>query len=341
MKKIICFLLISVILLCSGCSKFVSLPETDDTLEPTYIEACNALKDGDYDKAYELFTQLGDYKDCKTHLSYFAYLPVEIISEDDGMGDEMVTYRTEFQYDKNGQLILRKGEYTNNEGPGFSEKYTYDEKGQLTKRETESEAGFSTYTYEYDNDGKLIKKVGCTDGANVGSITTYSYNENGNCFNIISKSYMGIDTADYQNQTPYHTDTYVYSYTSTDFPSPYCIEHIYGNEQITYDISYVKWPIPTTITSIDSEGFKNTISFEHDENAGAKKVITPYETIEFTYENSSGGPTSAIRTREGGKPCEITYKYKLIYQKFDSPKNSVLSDNVPFYLEEYESILML
>ena len=328
MKKIVCFTLIAIVFLCSGCSRFVFLPKTDDTLEPTYTEACDAIKDGNYDKAYELFAQLGDYKDCKTHLSYFAYLPTQIISEDDGMGENIVTYRTEYQYNDNGKLISGKGCYTNNEGPGYSEKHTYNDAGQLIKSETESEAGFSTYTFEYNDDGNLIRGIGCTDGADVGSITLHTYDENGRCIKAEMSSYMGINVADYVNQTPYHTDTYVYTYDAQSN----CIKLVndFGDGQITYSAEYNENGLPTVIKSDDNNSFVSETVFEYDDSGRCTKIVSPYDTTVFSY-NDDKLPVSAIRTRDGGKPCNITYEYKLFYLKDGAPKT-------PFFMEEHLSL---
>lgn len=335
MKKIIAFTLLTIILICSGCSKFVLMPQTNDELDPTYIKACDALKEGDYDTAYTLFTQLGDYKDSKTHLSYFAYLPVEIIAEDDGMGENIVYFQTVFTYDNYGRLLSEEGKYTNDEGPGYSEKHTYNEAGQtyneagqLIKTEAISEAGFSTLTFEYDDSGFLVKRVGCTDGANVGGITLYTNDENGRCVEAKMMSYLGIDTENYQNSTPYHTDTTVYTYDAQGN----CTKSVsnYGDGQITCTAEYNENGLPTVINSFESEDYISSTLFEYDDKGRCTKISSPYDSTEFKY-GEDLLPESAIRTRDGGKPCNVTYKYKLFYLKDGAPKT-------PFFMDEYLSV---
>ena len=124
MKKFLAALLCLVMLFCTGCSRLVMLPEQNDTLQPTYIQACDLLKAGDYEQAYTLFKSLGDYKDSALHTSRFAYLPVKIVQEDDGMLERVCLYTTDYTYNEHGECIERVGTYEDEAGPAFPRKAT-------------------------------------------------------------------------------------------------------------------------------------------------------------------------------------------------------------------------
>ncbi len=324
MKRIISIMLVSLLLSLCGCSRFVMLPKEDSELQPKYTEACDLLKEGDYEGAYDLFSQLGDYKDSKTHLSKFAYLPTEILKEDDGMGENIVIYRTRYTYNEKGLLTEGVGQYTNDEGPGYSEKLEYNHKGQLTVNKTESEAGYSTLEFEYNDKGQLIKRVGCTEGANVGGITTYSYGEDSLLKEAVMQSYIGTDTANYQNEQPYHTDKVTYT---CDNDGRYIkAESSYGDGGITYTASYNKNGLPIEIKSVTSDSFESVTRFEYGESGLCTSIITPYDRTDYQY-SGHDLPVSATYTRDGGVPCKITYSYKLFYLE-QKPK-------FPFFMDEH------
>ena len=320
-------MLLSLLLLLCGCKRFVMLPKEDAALQPKYQEACDLLKEGDYEGAYDLFLQLGDYKDSKTHLSKFAYLPTEIVKEDDGMGENIAIYRTRYKYNEKGMLIEGVGEYENGEGPGYSEKLSYNEKGQLAQTETQSEAGFSILKFEYNDKGQLIKRVGYTEGANVGGITEYSYDENGNCTQTVMQSYFGTDTDSYKNEQPYHIEKATHVYDG-DGRHEKTVSS-YGDESITYTANYNANGLPTEIKSVTSDGFDNVTRFEYGESGLCASIITPYDRTDYQY----GGqdlPVSATYTRDGGVPCKITYSYKLFYLE--------QKPTFPFFMDDHFSV---
>lgn len=328
MKRSVLIVILMLTLILSGCSKNVPDPETYSAKEPLYLEALEDLKDGSYAKAFAVFTTLGDYKDCKDYVSKFAFMPIEITAEDDGFGENIVLYQTNYTYNEFGKLVTGVGKYTENEGPGYSEKHSYDADGRLISSETESEAGFSKVSYEYNEKDQLIKTIGATEGANVGSITTHKYDENGNRTETVCESYHGTDTQKYQNDKPYHTDKTVYTYNGQNK----AVKAIssYGDSQMTYTAEYNENGMPTIIKSDDGQGFVSETVFEYDENGNCTKIRTPYDETVFTYDNSAL-PKTAIRTRGGGKPCNITYKYELCYMPDGVPE-------FPFFMDEHLSV---
>lgn len=327
MNRLFAILSIACFLLCSGCDRLALLPQEDADLQPAYAKACDLLKEGKLEEAYPLFLSLGDYKDSALHASKFTYLPTEILAQDDGFGEEMVYYKTTYSYDEKGHLLKGEGAYANEEGPGYSEEHTYDKEGVLIRSETISEAGESVLTYEYNDKGQLTKRVGYTNGANVGGITQYAYDEQGNCTLAETDSFLGVDPAEYETMEPYHTSKTTYTYNEQGLCTK-AEESLGENGIYTYTVDYNTFHLPTRFTHTDNDGYSSETVFEYDEQGRCTKVDTDYDLAEFTY-GESDLPTSAIRTRDGGKPCKVTYTYQLFYLE-EAPQ-------IPFFLEEYLS----
>lgn len=329
MKRLSIAVLVLLSLLLTGCTQTAT--NKDDELQPLYTQASELLEKGDLQQAYDLFVQLGDYKDSAQHAEKFVYLPKEILAEDDGFGEAIALFRTTFEYNENGQLLKEYGTYTNNEGPGYSEVNEYDKEGKVILTKTESEAGFSTITYEYNGDGQLIKRVGCTDGANVGGISVYEYDADGNCIRVSNKSYLGIDTETYESKEPYSTDTVEYTYNEQGL----CTGSVnyYGDNSSVCTVEYTDSGLPTSIKIIyEDNSIGDAATFTYDEKGRCIKVETSYNsTTEFTYDNGDL-PVSAITTRDGGKPCNVSYTYELYYVEGEKAA-------IPFHLEQYFSVL--
>jgi len=328
MKKIIYAIVFTMILTMSGCAKNVPDSDTYAVKEPIYQDALEALNEKNYASALAYFVTAGDYKDAKEYVEKFEFLPVEIVAEDDGFGENMALYRTSYTYNEFGKLATGEGKYDGDVGPGYSEKHSYDADGRLIKSETQSEAGYSTETFQYDEDGNLTKRVGATDGANVGGITQFVYDKNGNCTEATMRSFLGIDTENYESQEAYHTDKVVYTYDAQGNVTKAVSGS--GESHITYTAEYGENNLPTVIKSDDGQGFKTETVFEYDADGRCTKIKTPYDETVFSYENSDY-PKSAIRIRDGGKPCNITYKYEVFYMPDGKPQ-------YPFFMDEHLSV---
>ncbi len=329
MKKIFTFITCFALFLCAGCSRLVLLPEKADERQPTYVQACDLLKEGKYEEAYPLFVSLGDYKDSALHTQKFARLPVQIVKEDDGMLEGIYLFTTDYSYNEYGECISEVGAYENEVGPGYSEKSTYDQSGKLIKKETSSEAGESTITYEYDGD-HLIKKIGYTEGANVGGITSFTYDDQGNRLSSKFDSYMGINTEDYESQEPYSSETTEYYYDEQNR----CVKTVnqYGEEFLyTYTVEYNQNSLPIKIISDDGQGNPTETLFKYDDSGRCTEITTPYDHTVYRYDKGDL-PVSAAFTRTDGQPCDITYTYKLFYLRNKK-------DNTPFHIKEHLSFL--
>lgn len=325
MKKLLA--LLSILLLLTSCSRIVLLSETDPEADKDYLRACDLLKSGDYEQAYALFVKLGDYKDSKTHADKFVWLVSQ--TEKDGyyFGDKMAVFKTVYTYNEYGELVTCVGSYTNDEGPGYSESHVYDSDGKRISSETVSEAGESKITYEYNKKGQLVKKVGYTNGPDLGSVTSFTYDSKGNCTVAEHKSFMGTDTSTYETDQPYHVDRNDYTYDENGR----CIKTTtkLGDMPCTHEIKYDGLGLPITVTTSASDGTFNQTTLTYDSQGRCTKVVTPYGTTEFCYTDKNL-PDSAVKTENSDTPINIKYTYKLHYLKQVAAK-------IPFHIQEYFS----
>ena len=324
MKRVLALLSVVTLLFCSGCASDIR----DGAKQTTYNQACEMLNKGELQQAKEIFMQLGDYKDSAERVARFVLLPTRIYAEDDGMGDKIVHYQTDLIYNEHGELVKEVGTYTDTEGPEHSKEFTYDESGKIINARFLSEAGESHVSYEYNEKGQLIKTVGCTEGADLGGINIFTYDENGNCITVKNSSYMGTDVSKYETSKPYSIGSDYYTYNEKGL----CVQKSSDTNSLSkYTAEYNSFDMPTKVVYDSGEGFVSETHFSYDEQGRCVKIETPNETKSFTYEQGNL-PVSAIFTRSGGKPCNITYTYQLFYTR--EKQNSI-----PFHIYEFSNDL--
>ena len=176
--------------------------ETEDIYAEKYEKAQEYIDNGNYEAAYELYKELGSYKDCAERLGYFRYvvtevdfkynevlkfnavfsfndqnLPFRIITDEEHDGTEEGTSIIDIDYDKNGDAI--KQVWTYYDGDKRIEDRTYDADRNLIQRiYTYDDGSRSIDDYTYDINGNLIKEV-CTYHDGDKSIRDYTYDANG------------------------------------------------------------------------------------------------------------------------------------------------------------------
>lgn len=328
MIRVLALLSVITLLFCSGCEKNEPVAQQNDEKLSTYNQASDLLDKGELEKAKELFVQLGDYKDSAERVARFVLLPTRIYAEDDGMGDKIVHYQTDFIYNEHGELIKEVGTYTDTEGPEHSKEFTYDESGKVINARMLSEAGESHISYEYNEKGQLVKFVGFTEGCDLGGITIFTYDEKGNCITVETSSYMGTDVSKYETSEPYSIDRNNYTYNEKGL----CVQKSSDTNSLSkYTAEYNSFDLPTKVVYDSGEGFISENLFSYDEQGRCLKIETPNETKSFTYEQGDL-PISAVFTRSGGKPCNITYTYQLYYTR-EKQKS------IPFHIYEFSNDL--
>ena len=151
-----------------------------------YEEALEYLKNGKYNKAYDIFEELGDYEDAEEYLEKFRYVPVTIVNP---------TYEKTIHFEYNEDNLLEECYVIYNDGDrGTSEKYFYDGKNNLIKF-TETYSSGSTYVrdYQYDNAGNCIKQIN-TNTSGEKTVYEFEFDDNGNCIKQVSTHASGEKT---------------------------------------------------------------------------------------------------------------------------------------------------
>lgn len=305
-KRVFAILIISVLMIC-GCGVY-------DRDAAAYNEAVEALKESRTEQAYNAFLSVKDYRDSGEYLEKFSYVITGVKTTDYGFGDVPAIENEVYEYDGDGNLLRHEGSYEENAGPDFSQKNSY-ENSLLTRTETESEAGYSTITYKYGDNGRLISKTGFTQGPDVGGVTEYTYDGDGNCISVKNTSHMGTDPSEYGESTAYHTDVTDYSYDDKGR----CISSVcdYGDSKWTYTATYDGDGNVVKIDCVNSDGTETSTVFSY-KDGNCVRIETDYGVEEFEYDEN-GRIASSRFMQEGELASESTYTTALIYRKNGQP----------------------
>ena len=228
MKKILAAILVLSITLCLvGCDlvgKFFG--NADEVFDPEkaekYERALALINEKEYEEAYAIFKELGDYKDSAMHLSRFHSIPVAGSEyEHVGYGGEKIFLFIEFNdinlpikvvardlkeniigsisFFYNEQYNLVKKLDDSGDSITITE-YEYDEKGILRKKNTKSSSSTYTNEYIYDERGNLIEYTYTTD---LGEryFDKYTYDSNNNMIRHVYEGHNG-----YGNSESYEYD---------------------------------------------------------------------------------------------------------------------------------------
>ena len=155
----------------------------------SYKNAFELIDIGEYHAAYEVFCELGNYKDSQKEVTKFHYLPTKIVVEEeiDGVKENRGTITVSF----NEQNLPSQAIASTDDGENAILNFTYDENGNLIKRvNTDPDGDKSIYDYTYDEENNLIKAV-YTDSDGDKSIYDYTFDENGNLIKKVYTSYAG------------------------------------------------------------------------------------------------------------------------------------------------------
>ncbi len=165
------------------------------TQQHKYNKAVFLLENKEYEKAYELFKEIENYKDTKDYLRGFRVL-YDITETKYSDGDYMIE---EYEFNAEEQVLsfVRKFSYSGNISEDY--KCTYDEKGNLVKKEVNSLRGVSksVYEYKYNNKGDVIYFKDTSEDRN--NEVYLEYDEKGNCIKKTGKSIFMYEY-DYRNR---------------------------------------------------------------------------------------------------------------------------------------------
>ena len=299
--------------------------------EAKYLEAYGKLERGEYASAYELFVELGDYKDAAKEAARFRYVPVSCVGKYSGEG-AMPNETTTVTLNENN--LPAKCLISYEDGTQHTCTYTYNASGKLTrifctdpdgdlaayesvynangKLEKETYRYFDgychTYEYTYDDQGVEIKSTASdTDGYHL--VNEYFYDDKGNMVKIAAENDEGLFSFDYI----YDDSNRLIKVIERDAEgNATWIEDYLYNEQgkllkITY--TYDGEALEATEYTYDQKGRLMTHSY-HDTEDGYIRLS------EYTY--TADGRTERFHIRMPGEFDDTQeLVHKLVYVPFD------------------------
>ena len=303
--------------------------------EAKYQEACDKLEAGDYEAAYALFTELGDYKDAAKQASYFRYIPVSHYTEytsDDENGT--ITYTVTLN-DQNLPATVVE-EYSD----GFKNTctYTYNEFGFVMRRESsDTEGNTSSYEATFDARGNVITVTRSYSDGTVGTLEC-TYNDKDELIKVVTNnmpiyyydSYTSTYDAegreikvvfDYQGEISIEETTYNEAGKILKKTWSYEDGEVYSINDYIYDEAGRLVEIRFTEEGEDG-GFKKTTYNEKDQMITEHVFYTFDHEYTNNYEYDEHGnivKTTYERTSsEDGLYQDVTEStYKLVYLPFD------------------------
>ena len=336
MKKIIALILVLALSFCfAGCEVINKVKgkihewKTGEDFEQVekYEKGLELIASGDYEAAYAIFNELGDFRDSKDILARFRYLPVyataRVSGESDGELIEQYLLCTTVLNEKgmptNLTLTMRaNGEVIQSESFDFA----YDSQGRYIKYVDTWEDGSSSYEYSYDDDHNVIQMI-YTSSSGKRSITNYSYEDG----NLVKSEYIPADGSPY---------TITYLYDSKDNLSIKSCSYSDGSVS-SYTYTYDSEGNMTKEVYTTSNG--GTVSHQSETNCYydtrgnlIKKTRTEYGTkytTDFTYD-TGGNLIKEVHTTTSESDSysymsEYTYDSKgnLTQEKYTSISGSV------------------
>lgn len=298
---------------CGGSDKKDSDKKTD---KEKYEEAIELLEDGKYEKAYKLFSELGDYNDSAEYLAGFCFfpsgskyvetddtdeyfvlteigsngLPSKIIYRDVDDG-EVEEYYSELFYDANGNIVQEV--FVDSDGSVSYYSYSYNSNGQLLGKYYElSDGSIFDYEYTYNSRGE---NVGIYYTSSHGDYETieFEYNSEGLLIkeNITNKNYSSVTEYTYDVDgnlilmicsSDFGLERYDYRYKNGKK-----IQEVYtSNSGLSWNIEYTYDKNGNLIKEnyLDSHEISEIIKYSYDKNGNLIKVVCDDEISTFEYE---------------------------------------------------------
>ena len=287
-----------------------------------YDDAFELINNGDYDAAFEIFSELGDYKNAREELENFYYVPTKIVviaenSEKDEIGDMTVSYN---------ENNLPSRVIVSNNTQNAIIYYSCDEKGNIVKIVQTSPAGDkSTYEYIYDSNNNCIKTV-FTDSEGNKSITDSIFDENGR---VVRRASTHPNTGD---DTIYYND-YIYDEIGN------LIKQVSSNSKGNSNDSYTDYTYDAKGNLIKkvwnvTDDVKEIEEYTYDENGNLLKQEKTYisgskSVYEYKYDEK-GNLIEKNVTDSNGEKQILELTYKLVYTKIDFSFESFLESILIF-----------
>jgi ketosteroid isomerase-like protein len=243
-----------------------------DPREAMYEEAFALIGEKDYESAYALFVELGDYKDAAQQAAYFRYIPTYHYEYYTLLGEEViVTYSVTLNEWNLPAVVVET--YVSGEINTCT--YTYNDFGKVTRRECVDEEGATIlYVAEYDENGNLIAET-VNNAFDEVSRFEYTYNELGQCVRC------DVET---ENDWYYNYYAITYDEEGREIKIVYAYDDSNAIEEAVYD---EEGRILKTVSySDDSEERSENLHY-YDENGRLIKVVFMFAGEELGYREIS------------------------------------------------------
>lgn len=316
----------SVILIAIMCLSFFTACNESET-EKKYKQAFDLIETGDYVSAYNIFVELGDYKNSENEILKFHYgIETKSIKNIFNGEEDIVTYKTTYNSDnlplKTEEIsqneVFHTCNYTYNEnhkpikvhcvlsdGSEEIHQYTYDNKNNMTKWTITTQYGTDVFDYEYYEDGKM-KNINFLYADGTQEYSVYTYDDKGN--NIRTNI---LDSA----------GEHIYEFTHDGNNN--VIKEVYklGIELIS-TTDYIYDENNNVIKETETGKSNTTVTnYIYDEsNNLIKEEITNTSGLyyEHTYQyNELGQNIKEVQTFSQGFVTEIERNYKFVYVPYE------------------------
>ena len=361
-KRIISLITVISLIMCllTSCAMINKVENALGISKIKYKKAMKLIDDGDLQAAYDILSEIKEYKPAKEELDKFHYVITTRSSVYASLDGKAVRSTITYQYDEGGRIAQMKS--TGLYGIVTTTDYEYDEHGNVIRytsttvtegREPTTDTG--GYEYEYDTNGNMLSKTYLNDkGEPTGQKILYEYDEHNRLIKIIDTTpgYNTLTTAytydesgnlvkenktsHYQGDTENIQESYEYTYDANgnvtvkkrSAPSEYVSEYTYDGANITkvyQDLGYGFWD--EKCFSYDKNG--NLISLLQTANGYSSDYTAKFS---LSYDDN-GCCVTIVNWSSNYHTTTYTAEYRLIYAtaEVDEEMYSDILDVLPEY----------
>ncbi len=304
MKKILYVIPLLICVLLSSCLTYENASQSEEVNYSEVMEKTQKyIDEGKYEDAYKALYGICDHPEAKEMLDDFKVISLKTIGNGSTQSKPK-TYVCEYSYDENGILLSKEEKLPNDVTKTYT--YTYDEMGRLIK---EAVKKVSPYNSSYDSASKTK-----TENSSV----EYTYNEQGD----VVKKYI-VEAIGFPMN-----DEYVYEYDEN------------GRKTSVYSLT----EDATTYFTYNEQGqlIKEEAeqglvrNFEYDQNGNlVKETMGSNWVVEYTYDEHNN-LVKKIENYNIGEYNEIKNTHRYTYNEYGVLTVYSFKDiNLAEYVEQY------
>ena len=307
--------LMALILSVAICASVFAACSQEKTDEEKYAEAYELLASRNYEAAYALFVELGDYKDAAKEAAYFRYIPTahrcEYTTSEES---DTVTYTVTLN-DKNlpGTIVEEYGS-----GLKHTCTFTHNEFGHVTRRACSDTEGTTTlYVATYDANGKLLSETVTDKDGNVSEFD-YTYNEKGELATVVT-----TNAPDY-----YLSYTYTYDAQGREI----CAVSVYEDGFTTEETTYNEAGNILKKTWTESDGSYTTIyDYVYDEKGRLVEILFTENGEDDGYRRVTYNDKDLMLTEHVFYAFGYEYTYNYEYDAHGNATKTIYHNENPDY----------